>query len=139
MLTPETPFPNVGSYALLIDEDQPLGQQRAELVRIHSLRLVREGHGHPIEKKATLAFPLREGASGNKTVPFAGLIDATPLTGAEAREMVDLDSELRGLKVRDRANKQARHDALYSRATWAPHMQRLLDEAHNREAKRRAA
>ena len=132
MLDPATPFPHVGSYALLIDEDKPLGEQRVELIRI--LR-----HNPQLQTEAFVSFPLREGASGNMTARFSAIIDATPLTGAEGREMVDLGRELRGSRVRDRAKKEARRDALESRARWAPLMLRLIDQAAKVEAKRRAA
>lgn len=128
MLSPATPFPQVGSHALLIDEAQPIGSQRAELVRI--LRRYRMGADAPV----TVAFPLRQGASGTKSVTVGDLIDATPLTGAEGREMVELSRQLTGMRVRGRAAKQARHDALRNRAIWAPHMQRLLDRALQQKA-----
>jgi hypothetical protein len=146
LLTPETPFPNVGSYALLIDCDSCRSggsAQRsndcrvghgAELARILRASVGEDGRATERTLTATIALPLRDGASGTKTVPFADLIDATPLTGAEGKEMVDLDRELRSKPLRGRAAKQARHDALKRRAIWAPHMQRLIAEADRRGA-----
>ncbi len=93
MLTPETPFPYAGSYALLVDPDAA-APQAAELVRILARRPSEQG------VFAMVSFPLRADASGNKVVAEAELIDATPLTQAEAREFHDLDRELHGRRLR---------------------------------------
>lgn len=136
MLNAETPFPNPGSYALTLDPVSGLDAGRVELVRI--LRHPQAVRGTAEDGAQVLVtFPLRDGASGTRTVPFAELIDATPLTGAEGREMIDLDRELRSKPLRDRAKKQARHDALRQRAIWASRIRLLLAEAARREAKRR--
>jgi hypothetical protein len=141
LLNAETPFPNVGSYALTVDPLSGLHAAQVELVRILGVRtgsLAELGiTEHVVE--CLVSFPLRDGASGTRTVPFDKLIDATPLTGREGKEMVDLARELRGPKVRARANKKLRHDALKQRAIWAPHLRLLLVEAARREARRRAA
>src|SRR5690349_15559331 len=100
------PFP--GSFAAVIDMDLPEVDRRAELVRI-----VRTGPG-----TATVAFPLRPSvASGHRTIPFAELMDGTPLTPIEARELADLQRELRGRKIDNaaRRRKKARADALKRR------------------------
>lgn len=94
MLKVPAPFPQVGSYALLVDCNLPVEQQRAELVRI-----VRRGAG------VTVAFPLRVGASGNRIVEEVELIDATPLDKAEQRVMHDIASALAG---RDKLSKKQR-------------------------------
>lgn len=130
LLSPETPFPQVGSYALLIDRDRPLEQQSAELVRI--LRRYRMDRDAPV----TVAFPLREGASGTKSVVVSDLIDATPLTSAESREMTDLGRALTGPRVRGRKAKAERYGQLRARAIWAPHFDRLLRHARGIEARR---
>lgn len=130
MLSPETPFPQVGSYALLIDRDRPIERQSAELVRI--LRRYRMGWDAPV----TLAFPLREGAGGTKNGVLSDLIDATPLTSAESREMTDLRRALTGQRVRGRKTKAERYAQLRSRAIWAPHFERLLRQARELETQR---
>jgi hypothetical protein len=133
MLTPGTPFPYVGSYALYCDPDaEP--PQADELVRINwrrSERSVGEG-GRSIEQEfCMVSFPLRDGASGNKTVPFADLIDATPLSSEEAREFHDLDRALFGRSLRTAKQKReaARRDALRRRTIYAPLLERLLRRA----------
>jgi hypothetical protein len=113
MLRTQAPFPEVGSYALLIDRNLPAGQQRGELVRI--LRKA------PISEQTTVAFPLRTGASGTRVVDHADLIDGTPLTGPEERELADLDRDLRG-RLKFTAKQKAiaaRRDALRSRLIWS--------------------
>jgi hypothetical protein len=129
MLSPETPFPYVGSYALFVDPDAP-PPQADELVRINWRR----------EGFAMVSFPLRDGASGNKTVPFADLIDATPLSSEEAREFHDLDRALFGRSLRTAKQKReaARRDALRRRTIYAPLLERLLRKARAK-VERRAA
>lgn len=132
MLNQETPFPQVGSYALLIDKDQP-HPQPTELVRIlrrnsgEAFLRTSLWQGAPIEL-VTVSFPLRDGASGTKSVPFSDLIDGTELTPAEARELADLDRELHGRSMRTQRQKEkgARRDALKLRAIWAPALRRLM-------------
>lgn len=90
MLRTPTPFPNVGSWGLHIDEDLPVAGQRAELVRIMALG----------GTMARLSFPLRLGASGNKVVPLDDVKDCTPLSKDEERELADLERALRGTSGR---------------------------------------
>jgi hypothetical protein len=125
LLSPETPYPYVGSYALLEDEG------RTELVRILWRR----------EGWTMVSFPLRDGASGNKTVASADLIDATPLAFAEQKEFHDLDRALFGRSPSTKRQKalNARRDALHRRMVWAPYMERLMRQLREREALRRAA
>lgn len=142
MLNAETPFPNVGSYALTVDPVTGLDAGQVELVRILEA---------PPGGLVLVSFPLRDNAGGTKRIAPSELIDGTPLTGAEGREMIDLERELRQrgpvgkdgratkARVRGRAAKQLRHDALRQRAIWAPHLRLLLVEAARREARRRAA
>jgi hypothetical protein len=120
MLNAETPFPYVGSHALLNDMDLP-APQPTELVRIQWRR----------EGFAMVAFPLRDGASGNKVVPADALVDATPLTGEEQREFHDLDRALfgRSLKTPKQKRLKARRDELKLRMVFGPMMERLLREA----------
>lgn len=83
MLKIPAPFPQVGSFALFEDPNLPAGERRAELVRV-----MRFGAG------VTVAFPLRLGASGNRITELSSLIDATPLTREEERELTDLQRSL---------------------------------------------
>lgn len=136
MLTPPTPFPHIGSYALLIDRDRP-PPQGAELVRILGYRF--KGN----ETFVLAAFPLRTGAGGNKEVPQGELIDFTPLSDDETAELARLAREMAGRKVGPRSTsgkaKQARLEALRSRTIWSNYAAPLLARAHEIEAKRRAA
>lgn len=119
MLSPATPYPQPGSYALYEDPELPPADRHAELVRI-------------IERGAAVvlvSFPLREGASGNQRVPLSDLIDATPLSAEEGREMTDLQRSLVGKSMRTKAQKsaKARLETLQSRAIWSGNMQRKID------------
>jgi L-2-hydroxyglutarate oxidase LhgO len=120
MLHPETPFPYVGSYALLEHEGQN------QLVRIVFRR----------EGEVVVGLPLKDGASGNLRVAPDALIDATPLTAEEAREFHDLDRALAGRSLRTPKQKAmvARRDALRRRMIHAPIVERLLREAGMRRA-----
>lgn len=143
MLTPETAFPYVGSYAVYVDLDQP-PPQRDELVRIQGRRTERtvgEGGRSTETGFAMVAFPLRDGASGNKTIAAAELIDGTPLTHDEKRELADLERALFGRSLTTPKQKRlaARRDALRSRAIWEPHLTRLLREHRARQASQREA
>jgi hypothetical protein len=131
MLSPETPFPYPGSYALHIDADRPAAQQSAELVRI----LWRTG------AHTGIAYPLREGASGNRIVEHKELINATPLDQYERRELAELYRELHGRVIRSvrMREKAERLELLRSRATWAVHLARLLRRMYERTAARLAA
>jgi hypothetical protein len=116
MLSSPTPFPYVGSYALIEHEGANT------LARIVMRRA----------DEVVVGLPLREGAAGNLRVSPGQLIDATPLSGEETREFHDLD---RGLAGRERRNlskaqriRAARRDALRRRIVFAPIMERLLRE-----------
>jgi hypothetical protein len=140
MLSNETTFPYPGSYALLIDEDAP-PPTPDELVRINWRQIRDSGSG--AAEVAMVSFPLREGASGNKIVPFAQLIDATPLTAEERREFHDLDRALDGRDPRNFSKAQrwraARRDALRRRMVHAPVMERLLRTLRDHQARQRKA
>lgn len=124
MLDGATEFPNVGSYALLLSPAPPAQHRQAgdpNQEEVTGPQLVRILRFNPqLSTDAFVSLPLREGASGNRTVPFSQIVDATPLSGAEGKEMCDLGRELKGQRVRDRATKQARFDALKQRAVYAP-------------------
>lgn len=111
MIQAETPFPYVGSYALFADPNLPLGQQRAELVRIQRRD----------DERVWVSFPLRIGASGNKIVDLDQLIDGTPLDTAEKREHADLERHLRGrTKLTQKMREQAvRSEILRRRAIYS--------------------
>jgi hypothetical protein len=136
MLTPETPYPYPGSYALFIDRDLPESQQHEELVRIMWRRADDDGSW------VAVSFPQRAGASGTKVVPAGELIDATPLSGPEAVEFHNLDRHLFGrTSFRSKRLKamKARRETLHSRAVWAPHMARLLRQVRASADQRWAA
>lgn len=147
MLKTPAPFPNVGSYALLIDTTLPEEQQRAELVRIMRHGLVNGYHppGLAGRRSATgtppsprgldgrsaatetppspcrnvgVAFPLRTGASGNRLVYAEDLIDGTPLSKAEERELADLQRALRQ-QVRPNRKKVDRAESLRRRLVFS--------------------
>ncbi len=99
MLKVPAPYPFPGSFALFVDDTLPVGQQRAELVRI-----VRRTVSH-----ATIAFPLRpDVASGHRTVHFSDLHDATPLTKEEERAMHDAHRAITGVEIRTPRQRAAR-------------------------------
>jgi hypothetical protein len=134
MLAPETPYPQPGSYALWIDHD-PATSRGTELVRI-----IRHG-----ALTSFVAFPLREGASGNMTVATGDLIDATPLTAAEQLELRDIDQLLddrdpRNFSKAQRA-KAKRRTELKLRIIHGPILDRQLRLARDYAASqnRRAA
>src|SRR4051812_41677412 len=108
MLSHETPYPYVGSYALYSDPEQPYPPP-TELVRVQWRR----------EGFAMVSFPLRDGAAGNKVVAFAELIDGTALDAGEQREFHDLDRLIRGRQPADLSKTQRakakRRDALKNR------------------------
>ncbi len=135
MLRTPAPFPEVGSFALFVDTGLPAAQQRAELVRILRHDNINDRHF------CAVAFPLRLGATGNRNVPIGELIDATPLTVPEQRELTDLQRDLRGRKRRN-AIKAARSHALAQRLTWSVLLlteQRKLDSLAARTDRRAGA
>ncbi len=86
MLNVPTLFPDNGSYALLFEgRDQ-------HLVRIHQ-RVA----GNPDEVLAS--FPLRPGSAGTRRMALADLVDPTPLTGEEDREIAALHRKARKSKA----------------------------------------
>ena len=138
MLNVPAPFPQVGSFALLVDSTQPIEAQRAELVRI--LRIDGIGQRHA-GASAAIAFPLRTGAGGNRTVNLAELIDPTTLTTAEERELTGLQDQLRG-RARPNKAKVERAEALRTRqlmADLAAIEFRKLDALHARTRRRDGA
>lgn len=90
MLKVPTLFPDNGSYALLFEGSEP------HLVRIHQ-RVA----GAPDEVLAS--FPLRPGSAGTRRMKLADLVDPTPLTAEEDREIALLHRKPRKTKAdRDR-------------------------------------
>jgi hypothetical protein len=129
MLRIPAPFPEVGSYALLIDTNLPAVQQRAELVRVM--------RRDPAHGQAAVAFPLRVGAFGNRVVGESELIDATPLTKDEERELADLQRHLAG---RDRLRGKlvaaaVRCEKLRQRAVWQMILESELARLRSLEAR----
>ena len=137
MLRTPTPYPQVGSFALLVDVNLPVGQQRVELVRVMRLGV----------STAAVAFPLRAGATGNTTVALADLIDGTPLTAAEEAVAERLEASLRGVRAKagvrgtsSRASRPsparaARYHALRERGNWSLVMSAELAKLEAREAR----
>lgn len=126
MLQPETPYPYVGSYAL-IELDGA-----TQLARIQMRR----------EGEVVISLPFRAGAAGNLRVDPAALIDGTPLSDDEAGEWRDFNRHLAGRVARTKRQKaiKARAEALRARAMiYAPLMKRLLTDLRQRDSLRRAA
>lgn len=125
MLRIATTFPHVGSYGLLIDANLPVDQRRAELIRIFGL--VEAEGTTPL---ASISLPLRTGASGTRIVELQELIDGTPLTKAEERELADTESQLRGRRIRSARQKadQARCEELRSRLCFSQLLSRELEK-----------
>lgn len=111
MLAQPTPFPQVGSYGL------HRVQGGTRLARIQQRDCVGG------EDYALISYPSRTGASGNLTVPLADLIDATPLTDDENRELRALSGELPSRRAARNAAK-LRLEQLANRRIFA----RVLQE-----------
>lgn len=133
MLKVPAPFPQVGSFALFIDENLPRGDQRAELVRI--MRRYRMNREAPV----AIAFPNRTGATGNTTTTVDKLIDATPLTARERAEHAELERDMRKHakasltpRLKDRLQ---RAEALRRRAIWATILESELAVMHRNAAR----
>lgn len=128
MLDSNTPFPQAGSYGLF----QAAGT--TELARIMSRPPATEG----AEPFAEISLPLVYGASGNKRVPLADVLDGTPLTKGEEAEYRRLDRELAG-QSRPNRTKHARLQQLRLRSIRAPMLKDLLDRLAAAHAARRVA
>jgi len=100
MLRVPTPFPQVGSYALIQDEGE--------------LMLCRIVDRDSDTGQVLIAFPERFGASGNKRVMVDRLIDGTPLTDAERREWRAAEQAIAG-KSRPSRRLVERADCLRGR------------------------
>jgi hypothetical protein len=95
MLKVPAEFPFAGSFALYVDTELPVAQQRAELVRVIRWGELSAGGSLPADE-GVVGFPLRSGASGTRYLRRGDLIDGTPLTRAEELELADLEGHLRG-------------------------------------------
>lgn len=105
MLKVPAEFPEVGSYALY---DQGGTHILARIVG-------KPPRGEGEEQIVLLAFPqIQDVASGNKRVPLADLIDATPLAKADRDRIEALEREMSGLAKNGRAwsKRRAEADAL---------------------------
>jgi hypothetical protein len=91
MIRTPAPFPQPGSYALM-----------ADLGETHIVRILGR---NPEARLAIISFPARRGASGNRTVPLAELVDGTPLTAEERATMRRLFDEANALADGGRAQK----------------------------------
>ena len=113
MIRAPAPYPHAGSFAAFIDTDVPRPEdRRAELVRIARI----EAGG-----TAFITFPLRGAASGSRTLTLDELIDCTPLTHDEQRELTDLQLALKGRKLRTAKQQQSmfRAERLKERLLYA--------------------
>lgn len=128
MLRTPAPFPHVGSFGLFTDTSLPVAQQRAELARILERGV----------NSALIALPLRLGAAGNQRVALADVIDATPLTKLEERELTDLERALRG-RARPNPTKATRLNVLRERAIWSLVLNSELAKLHSLAARKHAA
>lgn len=111
MLRTPAPFPQVGSYALIQIDG-----------RNHLARLQARTAGGDV----LISLPLlADVASGNRTVSIDALIDGTPLTDFEQRELDRLTTEVAAAK-RPGAEKQARAETLRNRIIYAPILAEML-------------
>ena len=113
MLSTPAPFPHVGSFAAFVDLDIPRAEdRRAELVRI--ARPAGDG-------TVLVTFPLRTGSTGTRTVELSELIDCTPLSRDEERELTDLQRLFRGREPRRNKDRPAheRAEALRQRLLYS--------------------
>jgi hypothetical protein len=149
MLSSPTPFPYVGSYALLEHEGE------LQLVRIQMRRstpTVGEDGRATETGETVVSFPLRDGASGNIRVDPALLIDASPLSADEMRAFHELDRSLRGKFHGDTVGEDgrrirltpkqkadlARRDAMRWRMIHAPIAMRLMRKLRDRQQREAA-
>lgn len=105
MLDTPAIFPDLGSYAL----HQEAGT--THLVRIHQ---------HKAKGLVLVSYPARTGASGNRTLELADLLDGTPLNEAERAEMAALAKAVEGRRKSKRLEPQFdRLNALLMRDFYA--------------------
>jgi hypothetical protein len=94
MLSPPTPYPQQGSFALFDEEG-----------KTHAVRI----HQHDQQGFATISFPGRIGAaSGNKRVPIEQLLDGTPLDEEERAELKALERFVHSEGTRPSQSRAAR-------------------------------
>jgi hypothetical protein len=113
MLNTPAPFPQVGSYALVVHEGKT--------------RLARIIQRDPGGDRIGISLPQRYGAAGVLTVAFEELIDGTPLSDAERAELTALERDLAG-RARPKKAAAARHDELRHRDIHAGRLAELLRE-----------
>lgn len=117
MLNTPAPFPEAGSYAVLVGH-------KTELVRI--IRFNR------ITGQATIVVLGRAGASANMTLPIGALQDGTELTMAEHAELDGLARHFhsrRRIRTAGQKAKKARHDELRLRRIYSRVMNDMLRQA----------
>jgi hypothetical protein len=118
MLSVETPFPNVGAKALLIDQHQA-----------HPVRILQNGVGRGKRREVLVSLIGREGSSANRRVTVADLADPSPLTEAEQEELRELERQLAG-KTSAPKKVLKREEELRLRAV---HHARLEEEERRRK------
>jgi hypothetical protein len=114
MLSTPTPFPQVGSYALIEIDG-----------RLHLARIQKRTCG----ADAMISLPLLpDVASGNRNVSFDALVDGTPLSAFETSELDRLTTAAADESVPPRRRKaaQERADKLRARIILAPIMAEMI-------------
>jgi hypothetical protein len=123
MLRTPAPFPQVGSYALIEIDG-----------RLHLARIQKR----TCDAEVMISLPLlRDVASGNRKVSPDALIDGTPLSEFEQRELGRLEIEA-AAGGRGAPAKRERADALSDRMTHAPilaDMMKRLPDPERRASK----
>jgi hypothetical protein len=115
MLRTPTPFPQVGSYALI------------ELDGRHHLARIQ---ARTCDADTMISLPLLPAvASGTRKASLDDLIDGTPLSERERRELEALTIDLAGGNLTGRRRKAAeeREDALRDRLIHAPILAEMME------------
>lgn len=139
MLSTPAEFPQAGSFCLYADPLTPFDLRRLELARV-VMHVVRDPALGNDEATVRISMPLRDGSSATRTVPLADLVDATPLTKAEERELTDLKRTLPGKPATSKYARQYRRSkALEDRLCHAQLLDReraALDRRNARSLRR---
>lgn len=135
-------FPFAGSFGLMLDPAPPVQQRQVggpgfdvegpQLVRI--IRPPAAPGGLYL-----VSLPLRDGAGGTTAVPRESLVDGTPLSGAEGRELVDLGRELRSGAIADDDPRRTRFAELRDRAVFSVILGARLRELDDRRGRQAVA